>query len=133
MGVRVRSTVKRSRELRCNMSDAEHKLWRVLRKRQLGGFRFRRQFPIGPYIVDFLCLEARLVIEVDGSQHDSEQPGRDAVREQWLKSQNFRVLRFWNNEVLTNLDGVTEKILQALSEIAPPSQPSPVKGEGVEA
>lgn len=85
-----------ARELRKSMTDAERKLWRGLRLRQMHGHKFRRQFPLGCYIVDFVCLEARLIIEVDGGQHADEEYG-DAKRDAWLTEQNFRVLRYWNN------------------------------------
>jgi very-short-patch-repair endonuclease len=95
----------------------EVRLWRVLRGRQLGGFKFLRQEPIGPYFADFACREARLVIELDGSQHaDSDY---DARRDTFLVSRGYRVLRIWNNEVLTNLTGVADAILAALAETAP--------------
>lgn len=115
------------------MTDAELKLWRGLRMRQMHGCKFRRQFALGAYIVDFICLEARLVIEVDGGQHADEIYG-DAQRDAWLQSQNFRVKRYWNNQVLNELDAVLEDIARALEGIAPhsppPSQPSPARGEG---
>lgn len=85
----------------------------MLRRRQVDGFRFRRQRPIGPYIVDFVCLSARLVIEVDGGQH-ADDVAWDTARTRWLESQGYRVIRFWNNEVLGNPDGVYEVILREL-------------------
>ncbi|MGA7490442.1 MAG: endonuclease domain-containing protein, partial [Xanthobacteraceae bacterium] len=84
-------------------TDAEAKLWRHLRSRQLAGCKFVRQEPIGPYICDFVCRERRLVVEVDGSQH-ADSPA-DRTRDAWLASRRYRVLRFWNNEVLTNIEG----------------------------
>jgi very-short-patch-repair endonuclease len=102
---------KRARELRSAMTDAERVLWRVLRSRQFG-VRFRRQAPIGAYIVDFACLERKLVIEVDGGQHAESERDRD--RDLWLQDRGFRVLRFWNHEVLTNAAGVASVILEAL-------------------
>ena len=110
------------------MTDAERKLWRGLRLRQLHGFKFRRQFPLGSYIVDFVCLEACLIVEADGGQHADEIYG-DAERDAWLKSQNFRGLRYWNNQVLNELNAVMADIGSVLLA-TPPSQPSPVKGEG---
>lgn len=88
------------------MTDAERKLWRRLCNRQMGGAKFRRQVPVGPYVVDFLCIEARLVIEIDGGQHaeDGEK------RTRYLQQYGYRVIRFWNNEVLGNLDGVLTRI-----------------------
>jgi len=105
-------STNRARDLRANMTDAERKLWSRLRREQIDGHRFRRQMPIGPYIVDFVCLASRLIIEVDGGQHSAE---RDARRTAWLESQDFHVLRFWNNDVLGNLDGVIQTIEDALA------------------
>jgi very-short-patch-repair endonuclease len=105
-------SVERARQLRKNLTDAERRLWKYLRRKQLDGHRFRRQMPIGPYYVDFLCLERRLVIEVDGRHADRQT--EDTKRTVWLESQGFRVLRCWNNEVLQNFDGVVEAILLAL-------------------
>jgi very-short-patch-repair endonuclease len=90
--------------LRTNMTDAERRLWYHLRAHRFSGYKFKRQIPIGRYIVDFVCLAERLVIEVDGGQHADNQ--LDLRRTQWLEDQGFRVLRFWNNEVLNNTDGV---------------------------
>lgn len=107
-----RSTT-RARELRSNMTDAEHLLWQRLRQRQLHGHKFRRQMPIGPYIADFVCLEARLIVELDGSQHQ-EQHGYDQQRDDWLQQQGFQILRFWNNDVFNNIEGVLTVILERL-------------------
>ncbi len=107
-----------ARELRKSMTEAERKLWRGLRMRQMHGCKFRRQFSIGAYIVDFVCLEVRLIVEVDGGQHADEAYG-DVERDAWLKAQNFRVLRYWNNQVLNELDGVLADIARTL-ELAPP-------------
>lgn len=104
----------RARAFRRASTDAEKRLWRHLRDRKLAGAKFRRQVPFGPYVADFVCLEARLIVEVDGGQHaDSE---RDAARTRFLESQGFRVLRFWNSDVLANVEGVVGLIEQALSE-----------------
>jgi very-short-patch-repair endonuclease len=97
------------------MTDAERKLWSRLRRKQMNGHRFRRQVPIGPFIVDFACLASRLIIEVDGGQHGVDVE-RDARRTAWLEAQNFRVLRFWNNDVLGNIEGVLLMIERALTE-----------------
>jgi very-short-patch-repair endonuclease len=107
----------RARELRRNQTDAETKLWYELRDRRLNGFRFRRQFPIGHFIVDFCCQEQRLVIEIDGGQH-AEQEKADGYRSRLLQARRYRVLRFWNTDVLLNMDGVLERILE---ELSPPS------------
>ncbi len=98
-----------ARRLRVAMTDAERKLWSALRDRQIDGLKFRRQHPIGPYVLDFLCEERRLAVELDGGQHTAE---KDAARTAWLADHGVRVIRFWNNDVLTNLPGVVEMIRQ---------------------
>ena len=111
----------RARELRTNLTDAERKLWAHLRLRQIEGHKFRRQHPIGPYIFDFVCLERRLVIEVDGSQH-MQRASLDARRDAWLAALRFRVLRLWDNQVLNEMAAVTEAIAEALRVgVEPPS------------
>lgn len=117
-------TKQNARALRKYLTDAEQLLWRRLRKRQLNEHRFRRQHPIGRYIVDFVCLEQKLVIELDGSQHQDQQYYDDR-RDKWLQSQGYSVLRFWNNQVMNELDHV----LEAISNTLPSSQSSPFKGE----
>ena len=107
----------RSRLLRVNQTDAEQKLWWRLRNRQVSGAKFVRQEPIGPYIVDFICREQRLIVEVDGGQH-ADSPA-DKVRDEWLTSHNYRVMRFWNNDVLKNIDGVLQTISAALDRESP--------------
>jgi very-short-patch-repair endonuclease len=106
-------SIENARKLRKNMTDAEHALWRLLRDRRLAGWRFRRQEPIDRYIVDFICFETRLVIEVDGGQHWESKS--DEKRDAYLCSQGFRILRLWNNDVLSNPDGVYQTIIEALS------------------
>jgi very-short-patch-repair endonuclease len=101
---RDRDLVAYARSLRARMTNAERKLWYALRDRRFAGFKFRRQVPIGPFIADFVCFSERLVIEVDGGQHAESR--RDKRRDYWFKTNNFRVLRLWNNEVLSNLEGV---------------------------
>ena len=108
---------ERARRLRSAPTDAEAMLWYRLRSRRLNGYKFVRQGPVGPYTVDFICRESRSGIEVDGGQHADSQ--RDAVRDKWLAEHNYRILRFWNNDVLVNLVGVLETINAALVE-APP-------------
>ena len=93
-----------ARRLRRGMTDPERLLWRQLRQRQVGGCRFRRQAPIGPYVADFACLERGVVVEVDGGQHCDSRT--DPVRDRYLQGRGFRVLRFWNHDVLGNIDGV---------------------------
>ncbi|WP_371420931.1 endonuclease domain-containing protein [Tardiphaga sp.] len=107
----------RSRHLRQTSTDAETKLWNRLRSRQIDGCKFVRQEPIGPYTVDFVCRENRLIIEVDGGQHADN--AADVVRDNWLVDHRYRVLRFWNNDVLGNIDGVLEVIATALAETPP--------------
>ncbi len=102
-----------ARQLRKNMTDEERRLWRELRYRQLHGFRFRRQAPIGPFIVDFVCFEQKLIVELDGGQH-AERIREDAARTSWLAEQGFRVIRFWNHHVVEDLDAVLEVIAGAL-------------------
>ena len=92
--------------------------------RQMHGHKFRRQFPLGPYIVDFVCLEARLIIEMDGGQHADEKYG-DTQRDAWLTDQKFRVLRYWNNQVLNELDAVLADIFRILDATPSPSSPHP--------
>ena len=103
----------RARELRKTSTDAEKVLWSQLREKQLGGKRFRRQRPIGNYIVDFVCLEGRLIVELDGGQHQGSSD-YDATRTFELNKLGFSVIRFWNNEVLGEMDGVKEAIVRAL-------------------
>jgi len=117
-----------ARSLRSDMTLAEHKLWQVLRGRQVESCRFRRQHPVGPYVADFACIERMLIIELDGGQHQ-EQKEYDERRTEFLQQQGWRVLRFWNNDVMGNLEGVVAKVVNALTA-TPPSQPSPYEGEG---
>ena len=102
-----------ARALRTNATDAERRLWRHLRQRQIDGFRFRRQQPIGPYFVDFFCPEAKLILELDGGQHTMREAA-DEARTEWLEARGYRVLRFWNNDVLQNTEGVLVRIGEAL-------------------
>jgi very-short-patch-repair endonuclease len=102
-------TLRRAQRLRIEMTDAERLLWSKLRRKQVCGLSFRHQVPIGPFVADFACLAIGLVIEVDGGQHGLQQE-QDARRTQWLEARGYRVLRFWNNEVLQNLSGVLEVI-----------------------
>jgi very-short-patch-repair endonuclease len=113
-------TRRYARSLRRDMTDVERLLWRHLRQRQIEGYKFRRQHPVGHYIADFACLEACLIVEVDGGQH-SDRKGYDMERTAWLEGQGFRVLRFWNTDVLANIDGVREVIRrEVLSGLRPP-------------
>jgi very-short-patch-repair endonuclease len=122
----LRATIARASRLRSNLTDAENYLWRHIRFRQISGHKFRRQRPIGPYIVDFVCLEQKLIIELDGGQHNENQAS-DVKRDTWLRSEGYEILRFWNDEVLTKLDGVKEVIFQSFN--MPPPLSSPESGE----
>lgn len=111
----TQTKILRAKQLRANSTDAERILWRELRSRQLYGCKFRRQQPLGRFIVDFVCLEKRLVIELDGGHHnEAEQARNDAGRAQWLTNNGFRVLRFWDHEVLKELDALKEAVAEAL-------------------
>ena len=101
------STLENSRRLRKEMTDAEHKLWRFLRAGRLEGLKFRRQHPIPPYIADFCCIEEKLIVELDGSQHTEST---DAPRTSMLQSQGWKVLRFWDHDVLSATEAVVEAI-----------------------
>ena len=95
------------------MTDAERRLWSVLRSRRLSGYKFRRQHPIGPFIADFACIGHKLIVEADGDQHDDS--ATDRRRTAWLARAGWRVVRFWNNEILANPNGVAQVIVQALA------------------
>jgi very-short-patch-repair endonuclease len=123
---------EQAQRLRSTSTHVEEKLWRLLRSRRLAGAKFRRQVPLGPWIADFVSFEHKLIVEADGSQHaDSE---RDRVRDADLKARGFRVLRFWNNDILQTPNGVLEAIWSALQETPSPGglrpPPSPTGGEG---
>jgi len=106
---------QRARELRASMTDAEVILWSQLQRGQAGGFRFRRQYPAGPYFLDFYCPAKRLAVELDGGQHAGETAkGYDEERTRYLQAKHIRVIRFWNRDVLTNLDNVLETIRNEL-------------------
>jgi len=123
-----------ARQLRKNMTDAECRLWSALQWKQLQGFKFRRQAAIGDFVVDFVCFSQKLVIELDGGQHNEESAKEyDQRRRIWLESQGFRVRRFWNHHVLEDLDAVVDVIWKTLQEtnreVAPPPSPAlPTKG-----
>ena len=133
-----------ARRLRSNATEAEQRLWRALRRVPVYGSHFRRQVPIGRYVADFACLKAKLVIELDGGQHGRDGiAARDEIRSRWFESEGYRVIRFWNAELLENLDGVLDPIYAALygslrSEASPLTTPPrragragpPRRGEG---
>jgi very-short-patch-repair endonuclease len=108
------------------MTDAERILWQEVRGRRPAGFKFKRQWTLGPSVVDFCCWEQRLVVEVDGGQHS---PERDQARTEWLRREGYRVRRFWNNDIIGNLDGVLAELLAELTH--PHPNPLPQAGEGV--
>ncbi|HJV65438.1 MAG TPA: endonuclease domain-containing protein [Geomonas sp.] len=117
-------------KLRREQTDAERKLWQVLRDRQLSGLKFRRQHPFGNFILDCVCLEKKLIVEVDGGQHN-QQAEDDQKRSEALAKAGFTVLRFWNNEVLQELDAVMERILLVAEGLQPHPHPGPpLEGEG---
>ena len=113
----------RARTLRWNMTEAERKLWSLLRRKRLSGFRFRRQAEIGPYIADFFCPKSRLIVELDGSQHsEEEQVWKDAARTKWLEAHGCRVIRVWTLDVFNRPADVADAIYHALTH--PPSGPA---------
>ncbi|MFL1406127.1 endonuclease domain-containing protein [Marinobacter sp. M1N3S26] len=120
---------KFAKNLRSNMTDAEHLLWRHLRAKRIEGAKFRRQHPIGPYVVDFVELKHQIIVEADGGQHNGCD--NDSERDDWLTRKGFRVLRFWNHDILGQTDVVLEEIYRAL-RASPSPRPSPSRGEGVQ-
>ena len=132
---RAEKTV-RACDLRGRMTNAECKLWFALRDRRFASFKFRRQVPVGPFIADFICYDRRVVVAVDGGQHADS--AIDRRRDRWFAANGFLVLRFWNNDVLSNLEGVLSSILDALRQHTPHparasrGRPSPARGEGME-
>jgi very-short-patch-repair endonuclease len=133
----VSPPVTKARSLRRMMTNAERKLWYMLRDRRFADAKFRRQVPLGRYVADFLSYEKKLVVEVDGGQHSDSVS--DVVRDNWFRSQGFTVARIWNNDVLKNLEGVATMLLEIMSADTPhpasPPQaaakpPSPTRGEG---
>lgn len=118
--------------LRKKMTDAERRLWYRLRAHRFAGHKFKRQVPLGPYIVDFASLNRKLIVELDGGQHAKRFA--DARRDAWLRTEGFKVLRFWNIDVFQNIDGVLEMIMIALDQRPSPgalrAPPSPQRGEG---
>jgi len=126
-------TLVKAKRLRRELTDAERKLWSILRNSQIEGAKFRRQQPIGPFIVDFVCQERRLIVEADGGQH-ADNAG-DVRRTAFLKGKGYRLMRFWNNEILSNLEGVSILIAAAIATPHPAralrESPSPSRGEGI--
>jgi very-short-patch-repair endonuclease len=120
VGTYRKGAAGRARYLRENLTDAERKLWSVLRNRRLEGSKFVRQLPIGPYVADFACREQNLIVEVDGGQHSGS--ATDEARTQALAGYGYAVLRFWNNDVLQNLDGVAQTILARLAKAPSPGR-----------
>jgi very-short-patch-repair endonuclease len=129
----AKQTRGRARSLRHAATDAERKLWYLLRSLMPLGFHYRRQSPVGVYIADFACHTAKLVVELDGSQHAEATKIYDAQRTAWLESQGYRVLRFWNNDVLKSPHNIGEAIIEAMRGCAaisksPTPNPSPQGG-----
>jgi very-short-patch-repair endonuclease len=110
-------SLKHAKSLRTNMTDAERRLWYRLRAHRFAGIKFKRQVPVGPYIVDFACKSRKLILEIDGGQHAESEC--DRVRDRRLREEGFKVLRFWNNDVLKRTDGVLEIIMSTLHQGAP--------------
>jgi very-short-patch-repair endonuclease len=106
--------VQRARQLRKRMTDAEAKLWFALRDRRFSNFKFRRQAPVGPYFPDFVCFDVRVIVEVDGGQHADSKS--DTTRDKWFTEHGFTVLRYWNNDVLQNLEGVLTALVETLQK-----------------
>ena len=116
----------RAKKMRSTPTEAEHRLWQILRAKRFDGYKFRRQVPVDCYIADFLCPARRLIIELDGGQHAGS--GGDLRRDTYLRAQGFQIIRIWNNELFTNEEGVATAILKALH--APLPNPSPAEGRG---
>jgi very-short-patch-repair endonuclease len=128
---RVRGSASRARALRRNETDAEHAFWQLVRARQLDGLKFVRQLQIGPYFADFVCREAALIVEIDGSQH--AQSATDEARSAYLTAEGYSVLRFWNTDVLKNPRGVAEATLAAIAGHPSPGErfaPATLSPEG---
>ena len=106
--------LEQAKKLRKNATETETLFWFEVKDRRLGGYKFRRQCPIGRYIVDFLCLEKKLIVEIDGGQHNERE--KDKIRDEYLSGLGFKVLRFWNNELLENMEGVLSTLTLALSQ-----------------
>jgi len=129
------SLLDNAKTLRRNLTDAEQKLWYHLRAHRFMGRKFKRQKPLGRYVVDFICLEEKLIIELDGGQH-SENLEYDHERDSWLRSQGYTVLRFWNNELMNETESVLERIRLALfseaissETLSPGPSPTSVRGD----
>src|SRR5579885_1278035 len=104
----------RAREMRKHLPESEMRLWEHLRRKQIGGFKFRRQYQIGQYIADFASIQARLVVEIDGDHHGNDHAEtRDARRTEWLEAQGWRVIRFWSSHLIDDLEGVVDAIREA--------------------
>ena len=114
----MKKLISFAKSLRKRATDTENNLWYYLRAKRFQGLKFRRQHPVGPYIVDFVCLESRIIIELDGSQHVAEEE-KDKKRDAWLRQEGYKVLRFWDNEFYQNREGILEKI--AITCFGPPS------------
>jgi very-short-patch-repair endonuclease len=125
--------LKLAKSLRSNTTEAERRIWQALRRLPLAGTHFRRQVAIGPYVADFACMRKMLIVEIDGGQHSADTHARkDAKRTEWLEREGYRVIRFWNNDVMQNLEGVLASLNEALSSHPTPARdarrPSPSRG-----
>jgi len=127
-GRRIAELRGRARSMRHEPTEAEHRLWQLLRAHRFAGYKFRRQVPLDFFIADFVCFDQRVIIELDGGQHAESR--RDERRDRYLADQGFRTVRIWNNDLFTNEEGVAELILSALRS-PPLPNPSPARGEGL--
>mgnify|MGYP002780821314 FL=1 len=130
-GRRIGKLRAHAKQMRSQPTEAEHRLWQLLRAKRFAGFKFRQQVPLDFYIADFVCFSARLIIELDGSQHAGS--ASDERRDNYLRTQGFRLLRIWNRDLFTNEEGIAELIYSALHSPPLPGaarHPSPARGEG---
>jgi very-short-patch-repair endonuclease len=127
-GRRISKLRTRAKNMRSEPTDAERRMWQILRAKRFAGYKFRWQVPLDFYIADFVCFARRLIVELDGGQHAGS--ATDKRRDAYLKAQGFRILRIWNNELFINEEGVMTSILNAL-QLPPLPNPSPARGEGL--
>jgi len=125
----IRKPHPKAKPLRKDMPPAEQRLWYFIRRKQLGGFRFRRQHSIGPYIADFACLEVKLVIELDGEQHAYDDGARDRKRDAYLEQEGWTALRFWNHDVYKNIEWVQEEVLRMANALVKAEETEPGHGD----
>ena len=122
-------TMELAKDLRRDLTQMERKLWKILSAKKLGGYKFRRQQAVGEYIVDFVCMEKKLIVELDGGQHAEIRADHDLGRTYFLEKNGYTVLRFWNNEIFESLEGVADTILEALNSLPPLTPPASGRGK----